>query len=44
MGMNFVDLAGRLTSDPELKYTQAGKAFAKFSIAIARNYNRDDKI
>ncbi len=42
MGMNFVVLAGRLTSDPELKYTQAGKAFAKFSIAIARTYNRDE--
>ena len=42
MGMNFVVLAGRLTSDPELKYTQAGKAFAKFSIDIARTYNRDD--
>jgi single-strand DNA-binding protein len=42
MGMNFVVLAGRMTSDPELKYTQAGKAFAKFSIAIARTYNRDE--
>lgn len=42
MGMNFVVLVGRLTSDPELKYTQDGKAFAKFSIAVARTYNRDE--
>ena len=42
MGMNFVVLAGRLTSDLELKYTQASKAYAKFSIAIARTYNRDE--
>lgn len=42
MGMNFVVLAGRLTSDPELKYTQEGKAFAKFSVAVARTYNRDE--
>ena len=42
MGMNFVVLAGRLTFDPELKYTRAGKAYSKFSIAIARSYNRDE--
>ena len=42
MGMNFVVLAGRLTSDPELKYTQDGKAFARFSLAVARTYNREE--
>lgn len=42
MGMNFVVLVGRLTSDPELKYTQDGKAFARFSLAVARTYNREE--
>lgn len=42
MGMNFVVLVGRLTSDPELKYTQDGKAFARFSLAVDRTYNREE--
>ena len=42
MWMNFVVLVGRLTSDPELKYTQDGKAFARFSLAVARTYNREE--
>lgn len=42
MGMNFVVLAGRITTNPELKYTQAGKAFAKFSVAVSRTFNRDE--
>lgn len=42
MGMNFVVLSGRLTADPELKYTQDQKAFSKFSIAVSRTYNKDE--
>jgi single-strand DNA-binding protein len=42
MGMNFIVLAGRLASDPELKYTQDGKAFARFSLAVARTHNREE--
>ena len=34
--MNSVLLIGRLTRDPELNYTQAGKAVCKFSIAVDR--------
>lgn len=34
--LNSVVLIGNLTRDPELRYTQAGKAMAKFSIAINR--------
>ena len=40
--MNIVTLIGRLTRDPELKYSQSGKAFCKFSVAVTREYNRDE--
>lgn len=40
--MNHVTLLGRLTRDPELKYTQSGKAFTKLSIAVTREFNRDE--
>ena len=40
--MNLVTLIGRLTRDPELKYSQSGKAFCKFSVAVTREYNRDE--
>ena len=40
--MNNVMLLGRLTKDPELKYSQSGKAFTKFSIAVTREFNRDE--
>ena len=36
--MNCVQLIGRLTREVELSYTQAGKAVAKFSLAVQRNY------
>lgn len=32
--MNKVILVGRLTRDPEVRYTQTGKAVASFSIAV----------
>ncbi|MDL2281432.1 single-stranded DNA-binding protein [Selenomonadales bacterium OttesenSCG-928-I06] len=34
--MNRVILTGRLTQDPEVRYTQSGKAVASFSIAVDR--------
>lgn len=34
--MNSVNLIGRLTRDPEVRYTTDGKAVARFSIAIDR--------
>ena len=40
--MNLVTLIGRLTRDPELRYSQSGKAFTKFSIAVQREYNKDE--
>ena len=34
--MNNVSLIGRLTADAELKYTQTGTAYTRFSIAVDR--------
>ena len=34
--MNIVILMGRMTRDPELKYTSGGKAFANFSLAVQK--------
>lgn len=41
MSMNVVILTGRLTRDPEIKYTQSGKAFAKFSIAVQQSFKNE---
>jgi len=42
MGMNLVVLTGRLTADPELKYTQSGKALVRFALAVSRAYNKNE--
>jgi single-strand DNA-binding protein len=39
--MNAINLMGRLTQDPELKYTQSGKAVANFTLAVQRLYDKD---
>lgn len=36
--INSVSLTGRLTRDPELKYSQNGTAFANTTLAVERNY------
>lgn len=36
--MNKAFLIGRLTKDPELRYTESNKAIANFTIAIDRQY------
>lgn len=36
MNMNSVQLIGRMTRDPELKYTPSGTAVAQFTLAINR--------
>lgn len=41
--MNNIILIGRLTKDPELRYTQAGKAVCSFTLAIDRPYSGDKK-
>lgn len=40
--MNVVTLIGRLTRDPELKFGQSGKAYARFSIAVKRAFSKDE--
>ncbi|HPO12224.1 MAG TPA: single-stranded DNA-binding protein [Candidatus Hydrogenedentes bacterium] len=36
--LNHVFIAGRLTRDPELKYTSSGRAYCRFSIANTRYF------
>lgn len=36
--MNNVNLSGRTTAEPSLKYSQAGKAVCSFTLAVKRNY------
>lgn len=36
--LNRCVLIGRLTKDPELRYTQDGKAVCSFTLAVDRNY------
>ena len=38
--MNKVILTGRLTRDPEVRYTKSGKAVASFTIAVDRRFGR----
>ena len=38
--MNKVILVGRLARDPEVRYTQSGKAVASFSLAVSRRFSR----
>jgi len=39
--MNRAVLVGRLTKDPELRYTQSGIAVANFTIAVNRRFAKD---
>ena len=41
--LNKVFLVGRLTRDPELRYTPSGKAVCDFTIAINKIYEKDKK-
>lgn len=40
--MNKVILAGRLTKDPELKYTPSGAAVVNFTIAVNRRFKNTE--
>lgn len=41
--MNNVVLIGRLTKDPELRYTSSGTAVATFTLAVDKNLSKDKK-
>lgn len=40
--MNRIILMGRLTKDPEIRYTQSGKVVASFTIAVDRPFSGQD--
>ena len=39
--MNKIVLMGRLTKDPEVRYTQSGKVVCQFTIAVDRPFNKE---
>lgn len=39
--MNKVTLIGRLTADPELRYTQSDKAYTRFTLAVNRSFKNE---
>lgn len=41
--MNNVCLIGRLTRDPELRYTQSGQAVVRFTLAVDRRMSKQKK-
>jgi single-strand DNA-binding protein len=41
MNINQVSFSGRLGSDPDIKYTESGKVFCKFSVAVRRRDGSD---
>lgn len=40
--LNHITLMGRLTRDPELRYTQSGTAVASFTLAVDRDFGSRD--
>lgn len=40
--MNSVQLVGRLTRDPEMRYTDGGSTIARFSLAVDRRYKSEN--
>ena len=41
--LNKVILGGRLTADPELKQTTSGTSYTSFSVAVNRQYQKDEE-
>ena len=39
--MNSVQLLGRLTRDPDVRYTDGGSTIARFSLAVDRRFKRE---
>lgn len=39
--MNKIILCGRLTRDPELRYTKSGKSYVRGTIAVDRQFQKD---
>lgn len=43
LNLNKVIIAGRLTADPELKQTQGGISVVTFTVAVNRQYSKDEQ-
>lgn len=39
--LNTISIMGRMTRDPELRYTQSGKPVASFTVAVDRDFSKD---
>jgi len=39
--MNVVCITGRMTRDPEVRYSESGTAFASFTLAVDRRFKRE---
>lgn len=39
--LNQINLMGRLTAEPDYKQTQGGVEYARFSLAVERDYSKD---
>ena len=42
--VNSIVIVGRLGQDPEIKYFESGSVKAKFSVAVDRNFSKENKI
>jgi single-strand DNA-binding protein len=42
--VNSVIIVGRLGQDPEIKYFESGSVKARFSLAVDRNFSKENKI
>ena len=40
--MNKVELIGRITAEPELRYTMSNKGFTRFNLAVNRKYKNEN--
>lgn len=40
--MNSVNLTGRLTRDPDVRYTDSGTSVARFTLAVDRRFKQED--
>ena len=40
--LNRIDIAGRLTADPELRHTQSGTSVCSFTIAVDRDFKNQN--
>ena len=43
MGLNVVNLVGRVGAEPDVKYLESGKVVCKLTLAVNRPTSKDDK-